>query len=121
MPVAMAPATPKAVREAIAQRAAQAIIPTRTNTKPWKAQRPGANARNARNAILAAMRRLGRKILKKWGGYHRHSLVENKMPCFKLLDERVMARDFDRQVVELQVRAASLREAYSRRNSCHAS
>jgi len=28
------------------------------------------------------------------------------MRCFKLLSERVMARDFDRQVAELQVRAA---------------
>jgi len=30
------------------------------------------------------------------------------MRCFKLLGERVMARDFDRQVAELQVRAATL-------------
>lgn len=30
------------------------------------------------------------------------------MRCFKLLGERVMARDFDRQVAELQVRAAAL-------------
>ena len=68
-------------------------------------QRPGAAARNA---ILDATRRLGRKIWKKWTGYHRRSLVETKMRCFKLLGERVMARDFDRQVAELQVRAAIL-------------
>jgi hypothetical protein len=30
------------------------------------------------------------------------------MRCFKLLGERVIARDFDRQVAELQVRAAIL-------------
>jgi hypothetical protein len=30
------------------------------------------------------------------------------MRCFKLLGERVMARDFDRQVAELQVGAAIL-------------
>jgi hypothetical protein len=30
------------------------------------------------------------------------------MRCFKLLGERVMARDFDRQVAELQIRAALL-------------
>jgi chromosome condensin MukBEF MukE localization factor len=30
------------------------------------------------------------------------------MRCFKLLGERIMARDFDRQVAELQVRAAVL-------------
>jgi len=95
----------KGCHEAIAQRGAQAIIPTRKNAKPWKDQRPGAKARND---ILAATRRLGRKIWKKWSGYHQRSLVETKMRCFKLLGERVMARDFDRQVAELQVRAAIL-------------
>jgi len=92
-----------ACHEAIAKRGAQAGIPTRKNAKPWKDQRPGAKTRNA---ILAATRRLGRKIWKKWSGYHRRSLVETKMRCFKLLGERVMARDFDRQIAELQVRAA---------------
>ena len=95
----------KGCHKAIAQRGAQAIIPTCKNPKPWKDQRTGATARNA---ILAATRRLGRKIWKKWSGYHRRSLVETKMRCFKLLGERVMARDFDRQVAELQVRATIL-------------
>ncbi|ATD61548.1 IS5/IS1182 family transposase [Janthinobacterium svalbardensis] len=95
----------KLCHEAIARRGAEAIIPTRKNAKPWKDRRPGAEARNF---ILAATRRLGRKIWKKWTGYHRRSLVETKMRCFKLLGERVMARDFDRQVAELQVRAAIL-------------
>ena len=95
----------KGCHEAIAQRGAQAVIPTRKNAKPWKGQRPGAKARNA---ILPATRRLGRRIWKKRSGYHRRSLVETKMCCFKLLGERVMARDFDRQVAELQVRAAIL-------------
>jgi len=95
----------KGCHEAIAQRGAQAIIPTRKNAKPWKDQRPRAKARND---ILAATRRLGRKIWKKWSGYHRRSLVETKMRCFKLPGERVMARDFDRQVAESQVRAAIL-------------
>jgi hypothetical protein len=93
----------KGCREAIAKRGARTIIPTRKNAKPWKDQGPDAKARNA---ILAATRRLGRKIWKKWRGYHRRSLVETKMRCFKLLGERVMARDFDRQVAELQVRTA---------------
>jgi len=51
---------------------------------------------------------LGRAIWKKWSSYHRRSLVETKIRCFKLLGERVMARDFDRQVAELQVRVAVL-------------
>jgi len=95
----------KGCHDAIARRGAHAIIPTRKNGKPWKDHRPGAAARND---ILHAMRRLGRRIWKKWSGYHRRSLVETKMRCFKLLGERVMARDFDRQVAELQVRAAIL-------------
>jgi hypothetical protein len=88
----------KACHEAIALRQAQAIIPTRKNAKPWKTNRRGAEARNE---ILRATRRLGRAIWKRWSGYHRRSLVETKMRCFKLLGERIMARDFDRQVAEL--------------------
>ena len=95
----------KSCHEAIVQRGAQGIIPTRKNAKPWKDRRPGTTARNA---ILDATRRIFRKIWKKWSGYHQRSLVETKMRCFKLLGERVMARDFDRQVAELQVRAAIL-------------
>lgn len=95
----------KLCHEAIAQRGAHAIIPTRKNAKPWKDRGLGAQARNA---ILAATHHLGRKIWKKWTGYYRRSLVETKMRCFKLLGERVMARDFDRQVAELQIRAAIL-------------
>lgn len=66
---------------------------------------PGAHARNE---ILRATQRLGRAIWKKWSGYHRRSLVETKMQCLKLLGERIMSRDFDRQVAKLQVRAALL-------------
>ncbi|WP_417921648.1 transposase, partial [Christiangramia marina] len=80
----------KDCHEAIAMRAAHAIIPTRKNAKPWKTNRCGADARNE---ILHTTRRLGRAIWKKWSGYHRRSLVETKMRCFKLLGERVMARD----------------------------
>ena len=95
----------KRCHEAIALRQADAVIPTRKNAKPWKINRLGAEVRNE---ILRATRRLGRTIWKKWSGYHRRSLVETKMRCFKLLGERVMARDFDRQVAELQIRAAVL-------------
>jgi len=38
--------------------------------------------------------------------YHRRSLVETKMHCFKLLGQRAMVRTFDRQITELKVRAA---------------
>lgn len=95
----------KACHEAIAGRQAAAIIPTRRNAKPWTDARAGAQARNE---ILRTTRKLGRTIWKKWSGYHRRSLVETKMGCFKRLGERVMARDFDRQVTELQIRASIL-------------
>jgi hypothetical protein len=95
----------KDCHEAIAFRAANAVIPTRKSAKLWKTNRRDANACND---ILRTKRRLGRAIWKKWSRYHRRSLAETKMRCFKLLGERVMARDFDRQVAELQVRAAVL-------------
>ena len=49
-----------------------------------------------------------RRIWKTWSGYHRRSLAETKMHCLKRLGERVTARTFARQVVELHVRVALL-------------
>ena len=95
----------KACYEAISSRQAAAIIPVRKNAKRWKENTAGSKARNE---TLAATQYLGRTLWKKWSGYHQRSLVETKMRCFKLLGERVMARDFDRQVTELQVRVAIL-------------
>ena len=95
----------RACHAAIAQRGAQAVIPPRKNGKPWKATFVGASVRNE---ALKACGRLGWAIWKKWSGYHRRSLVETKMHCFKRLGERVMARTFERQVVELHVRVALL-------------
>ena len=95
----------KGWHEAIALRQANAIILIRKNAKSWKMNCTGAAARNEN---LQAICWLGRTIWKKWCGYHRRSLVETKMRCFKLLGERIMVRDFDRQVAELQVRAAVL-------------
>lgn len=95
----------KACHAAIVHRGAQAVIPPRKNAQPWKAAVVGALARNE---ALQACCRLGRSIWKKWSGYHRRSLVETKMHCFKRLGERVMARTFERQVVELHVRVALL-------------
>ena len=80
------------------------IIRLITN-KLWKENTAGASARNE---ILRTTERLGRSIWKTWSGYHRRSLVEAKMRCFKLLGERVNARLFNSQVAELQIRAALL-------------
>lgn len=36
------------------------------------------------------------------------AMVETKVYCFRLLGERVRSRDYDREVAELQIRAAIL-------------
>ena len=91
--------------DAIAERGAKAVIPPRKNAKPWKAITAGAVARNE---ALRASKYLGRALWRRWSGYHRRSRVETKMHCVKLLGQRLMARDFDRQVAEFQVRVAVL-------------
>lgn len=88
---------------AIASRNAAVIIPPRKNTKPWKPANPGAVARNE---ALHASKYLGRAIWRRWSRYHRRSRVEPKMNCIKLLGQSLMARDFERQVSELQLRIA---------------
>ncbi|SFD14420.1 IS5 family transposase [Tropicimonas isoalkanivorans] len=89
--------------DAIADRGAAAVIPPRKNARPWKPDTAGAIARNE---ALRATKYLGRTIWRKWSGYHRRSRAETKMHCMKLLGQRLMARDPDRQVAELQVRVA---------------
>lgn len=91
--------------DAIAERGAAAVIPPRKNAKPWKADSAGAFARNE---ALRVSKYLGRALWRRWSGYHRRSRVETKMHCVKLLGQRLMARDFDRQVAEFQVRVAVL-------------
>ena len=91
--------------DAIAERGAHAVIPPRKNAKPWKPDTAGAVARNE---ALRASKRLGRTIWRRWSGYHRRSRAETKMHCVKLLGQRLMARDFDRQVAEFQARIAVL-------------
>lgn len=95
----------RACRDAIALRGATAVIAPRKNASLWCRPSPGAESRNE---AVRACRRLGRLIWKSWSGYHRRSLVETKMHCFKRLGERVTARTFERQVVELHVRVALL-------------
>jgi hypothetical protein len=74
---------------AIAGRGADPVIPVRRNGRQWTKDGPGVDARNE---TLCAMKQLGRAIRKKWNGYHRRSLVETKMHCFKLLGQRLAAR-----------------------------
>jgi len=89
--------------DAIADRGAHAVIPPRKNARPWK---PATEGAIARNEALRASTYLGRAIWRNWSRYHRRSRAETKMHCMKLLGQRLMARDFDRQVAEVQVRIA---------------
>ncbi len=61
-----------------------------------------------RNEALRAAKYRGRALWRRWSGYHRRSRVKTKMHCVKLLGQRLMARDFDCKVAELQVRIAVL-------------
>ena len=91
--------------EAIAARDAAAVISPRKNARPWKPTSPGAIARND---ALRATKYLGPALWRRWSAYHRRSRVEAKMNCIKQLGQSLMARDFDREVAELQVRIAVL-------------
>ena len=91
--------------DAIAARNAHAVIPPRKNAKLWKPDTPGARARNE---AVRSSKYLGRALWRQLSGYHRRSRVETKMHCVKLLGQRLSARDFDRQVAEIQIRAAIL-------------
>ena len=92
-------------REVIAARDAHAVVPPRKNAKLWKPTSAGAISRND---AVNAQRYLGRTLWRRWSGYHRRSRVETKMHCMKLLGQSLMARDFERQVAEIQIRIAVL-------------
>lgn len=93
------------VHEACHHRGAISVIPPRKGAR----QRKGL-AFTHRNEAVKACKRLGRAIWKRWSSYHRMSLVETKMNCFKRLGERVMARTLERQVTELNIRASILNQ-----------
>ncbi|MBL3554705.1 IS5/IS1182 family transposase, partial [Rhodovulum sulfidophilum] len=62
----------------------------------------------ARSEILRASKHLGRTPWRNRSGSHRRSRVETKMNCVKLLGQRLMSRDFDRQVAEVRIRVTVL-------------
>lgn len=88
----------------IAARGAAAIIPPQKNAQLWKSPTAGAIARNE---ALKTCKYLGRALRRKLTGHHRRGRAETKMHCVKLLGQGLMARDFDRQGAELQIRIAS--------------
>jgi hypothetical protein len=95
----------RGVYEASASRDAALVVPPRRNGRPWKARTTGAAERNE---SLRAIKRLGRRLWKRWGGYHRRSLAETAMSRLKRLGERLASRDPARQTAEVQIRCAIL-------------
>ena len=91
--------------DAIAKWGAQPGTPPRKNANLWARTSPGSANRNE---AVRACKRFELRIWKIWSGYHRRSLVQTKMHCFTRLGERVVARTFERQVVELHIRVALL-------------
>jgi hypothetical protein len=91
--------------DTIAARNAGPVIPPRKNAKLWKPDTPGARARNE---AVRSSKYLGRALWRQLTGYHRRSRVETKMHCVKLLGQSLSARDFERQVAEIQIRVAIL-------------
>mgnify|MGYP001790855285 CR=1 FL=1 len=103
--------------DAIAARGSHAVIPPSKNGKPWKptsagalaiALRPMEDNGSPRNEAVNASRYFGRVICRRWSGYHHQSRVETKIHCVKLLGQSLMARDFNRQVAEIQILVAVL-------------
>src|SRR5690606_40668822 len=102
---AAAPHDTRKCHDPTADRGACAVIPPRKNAKPWKAVTAGAMARNE---ALRACKYLGRALWRRWSGYHHRSRVETKMHCLKHLRQRLMERDFDSKVAQLQVSISGL-------------
>lgn len=71
---------------AIAVRGAAAIIPPRKTARPWK---PGTAGAAARNEILRTSQPVGRTLWRRWSGSHRRSRAETRMPCARLLGQRL--------------------------------
>jgi hypothetical protein len=88
------PYGPRKRQDAIAERGAR---PCRD---PVPQKRQAAEGRSRRGNRTER----GPALWRRWSGYHRRSRAEMKMHCVKLLSQRPMARDVDRQVAELQIR-----------------
>ena len=89
-----------------AERGARALIPPRTNAKPWRETAAGARERNAN---IARIGEIGRAGWKAEVGYHRRSLVETEMFRQKtIFGERLSSRREVSRACELRVRTLAL-------------
>ena len=91
--------------EANAQRQTEAMIPPRTHAQLRRATPPGGRACNA---LVYRVRRLSIAGWKQASGSYQRPRIEAKMHCSKRLGERLRAKDFHRQITEVQRRAVIL-------------
>jgi hypothetical protein len=95
----------RGVYRAIGERQAAVVVPPRRNGKPWETSTPEAKARNE---VLRTVGHLGRRLWKRWSGYHQRSLAETAMFRLKQLGDRLSARRSERQNAEVHIRCAIL-------------
>lgn len=88
---------------AVIARGGFAIIPIRSNGRAWRRGRPGCQGAQRKLARNASFRP---GILVAVVGHHARSRVEAKMPCLKAFNERIAARDPDRQTAQIHIRIA---------------
>jgi IS5 family transposase len=94
--------------DALRARGAIAAIPPQKRAKIWQHGNTKAE-RHIRDENLRAIRQKGRGEWKRASGYHRRSLAETQMFRVKtIFGERVSARTFEGQAVQLLVRCAAL-------------
>ena len=94
--------------EAIKKRKARAAIPPRKDAKIW--QHGNSNKEKlSRDENLRRIRKVGRKKWKRESKYHRRSLAETGVYRLKtIFGDRVSARKFEGQGVQMLVRCAAL-------------
>lgn len=90
--------------EAITKRRGKAVIAPRANARVW-----GNGQCDDRDAAVRRIRRVGRTRWKQEAGYHRRSLAETTMWRLKrIFGERLTARQFESQAVEVFIRCKAL-------------
>ncbi len=92
----------------IAAKGAKAVIPPRKDAVIWQhGNRKGKP--HPRDENLRSIRKHGRKRWKRNSGYHRRSIAETTMFRFKtIFGDKLSARQFDNQAVELFIKCAAL-------------
>jgi hypothetical protein len=87
---------------------AEVVVPPRRNARIWQ-HGNSAKPPLVRDQHLRRIRRIGRDRWKQETGYHRRSLVETTVFRFKtLFGGQLMARTFDRQIVEALIKCKAL-------------